>query len=118
LEDKNIKLKTELDQTNQKVLQFKKKNNGAEEREIEDLGAISLDDVRFLKFQLKKYKAKLLCSVCNTNEKDTILPCNHMFCRECINKNIESRQRQCPMDRKKIGHSDVKAIYWGSSDQM
>jgi len=71
-----------------------------------------------MKLQIKQYKEKLLCSICGTNERNCILPCFHMFCSDCITKNIDSRQRQCPLDRKKIGRSDMKPIYWGGGDQI
>ena len=40
-----------------------------------------------------------------------MLPCGHMFCRECIDKNMEARQRFCPLDKRKIGTKDVQNVY-------
>lgn len=54
---------------------------------------------------------KLICSICKINEKSCMLPCGHMFCRECIDKNMEARQRFCPLDKKKIGTKDVQNVY-------
>lgn len=71
------------------------------------------DEYSYLKNKVERYKNKLSCSICKMQEKQVILPCYHMFCEDCITKNIETRQRMCPLDRKKIGKNDVNRIYWG-----
>jgi E3 ubiquitin-protein ligase BRE1 len=40
-----------------------------------------------------------------------------MFCKSCIDANIESRKRKCPLDRKNFGRDDVKKIYWNDGDE-
>jgi late competence protein required for DNA uptake (superfamily II DNA/RNA helicase) len=59
---------------------------------------------------------KIKCSLCNNNHKEVILPCMHMFCEDCMNKNFESRQRQCPLDRTKLSKNDVKKLMWGADE--
>ena len=58
----------------------------------------------------------MTCPVCNERDRDVVLPCNHMFCSECMGKNIESRKRKCPMCRLPIDKKDLKKIPWGYSD--
>ncbi|CDJ27336.1 LOW QUALITY PROTEIN: uncharacterized protein EMH_0030890 [Eimeria mitis] len=42
-------------------------------------------------------RRRLLCGVCNERFKDHILvKCGHMFCQECIEKNVKARNRKCP----------------------
>jgi hypothetical protein len=40
-----------------------------------------------------------------------------MFCKSCIDKNLESRNRKCPLDRTKFGKDDVRKIYWNEGDE-
>ena len=55
----------------------------------------------------------LKCKVCNTRNKNVVLSrCYHTFCKECINANLEARQRKCPTCRHKITHDDVNQLYW------
>jgi E3 ubiquitin-protein ligase BRE1 len=72
-----------------------------------------LNDIEYLRLKANQYDSKIKCPVCNVKDKEVILPCFHMFCEECMNKNIDSRQRQCPLDRLKISKNDIKKIPWG-----
>ena len=59
-----------------------------------------------------KYKQMLRCKVCNTRTKDVLLAkCCHLFCRECITKNLQIRQRSCPTCRQKFTFDDVKQLW-------
>lgn len=69
-----------------------------------------------MRMKSRKYDARMKCPVCGEREKDVILPCTHMFCEECIQKNLASRSRICPIDRMKFQQSDVKKIMWGEGD--
>eukprot|EP00475_Leptophrys_vorax_P022264 TRINITY_DN30304_c0_g1_i3.p1 TRINITY_DN30304_c0_g1~~TRINITY_DN30304_c0_g1_i3.p1 ORF type:complete len:181 (+),score=51.73 TRINITY_DN30304_c0_g1_i3:375-917(+) len=63
--------------------------------------------------EMAAYKKMLTCTVCDVNQKETIIvSCNHMFCRECINKNIKARNRSCPSCKKRFGENDVHSIYF------
>ena len=57
----------------------------------------------------------MLCGICNIRNKEVLLECNHMYCEECINKNLDSRSRQCPLDRRKINKADVRKLIWGAA---
>jgi len=62
--------------------------------------------------ELKHVKFRLRCSVCNDREKSAIiLRCYHIFCRICIEKNLEVRSRKCPACGKSFAESDVRDIY-------
>ena len=42
--------------------------------------------------QVNHLKGRLACPVCNTRDKQVILVrCRHMFCRQCVDKNIKVR---------------------------
>ena len=70
-------------------------------------------ELRGLKIQVNQYKNKLICSVCSTNEKNCMLAkCTHMFCRSCIQDNINNRNRKCPQCKLAFSKQDVKAIYF------
>jgi E3 ubiquitin-protein ligase BRE1 len=43
------------------------------------------------------YRAMIKCPVCDTNNKDTVITkCGHAFCRGCLEKRLELRNRKCP----------------------
>ena len=55
----------------------------------------------------------ITCSVCNNEEKTVVLSkCFHTFCKKCIDKNIEIRDRKCPSCRIKFSAEDVKTLFW------
>jgi E3 ubiquitin-protein ligase BRE1 len=63
--------------------------------------------------QIAAYQKMLACTVCDVNQKETIIvSCNHMFCKECINKNIKNRNRRCPSCKKMFGENDVHTIFF------
>eukprot|EP00697_Spironema_sp_BW2_P013217 gnl/Spiro4/3211_TR1559_c0_g1_i1.p1 gnl/Spiro4/3211_TR1559_c0_g1~~gnl/Spiro4/3211_TR1559_c0_g1_i1.p1 ORF type:complete len:786 (-),score=249.72 gnl/Spiro4/3211_TR1559_c0_g1_i1:98-2455(-) len=65
-----------------------------------------------LQEELRVIKQGLNCSVCSTRKKDTILTkCFHMFCRHCVNKNLETRLRRCPTCKRPFGVDDTHAVY-------
>jgi hypothetical protein len=52
------------------------------------------------------------CSVCNYRAKSHVLMrCMHVFCKECIDKRIETRQRKCPTCGGSFGTNEVKQIW-------
>ncbi|OUM69680.1 hypothetical protein PIROE2DRAFT_37965, partial [Piromyces sp. E2] len=65
-----------------------------------------------LQKQLEEYKALLKCPSCNIKFKNHVLTrCMHVFCKECIDKRIESRQRKCPTCQEPFGKQDIKQIW-------
>ena len=79
------------------------------------IGGIS--EIDFLRLKVEKLENKLKCPACNSHYKEVILPCNHMFCEDCIMKNIKARQRQCPLDRLKISENEIRKIKWGEAEK-
>lgn len=58
------------------------------------------------------YKALLKCPTCQTNFKShVLLRCMHVFCKQCIDSRIETRQRKCPSCSEPFGAKDVRHIY-------
>jgi hypothetical protein len=54
----------------------------------------------------------MLCMTCHANENEVVLSCGHLSCSACIEESFNSRQRVCPVDRKKISRADVIKIFW------
>ena len=62
--------------------------------------------------QAARYLQLLKCPACDTNFKShVILRCMHVFCKSCMDKQLEFRQRKCPTCRESFGAKDVKEIY-------
>ncbi|QSL65159.1 hypothetical protein MERGE_002464 [Pneumocystis wakefieldiae] len=62
--------------------------------------------------ELKVYKSMAKCSVCETKWKNTAISlCGHVFCKECINKRIETRQRRCPSCNRGFGSGDILQVH-------
>ena len=67
----------------------------------------------FQQHQLKHYKGMVECKVCHTRHKSVILTrCFHLFCRECIDTAMATRQRRCPTCGVPIGKADIHDIFW------
>lgn len=68
--------------------------------------------VKDLEEQVNAYKSLLKCNTCNVKDKDTVLTkCMHVFCKDCIDKRVETRQRKCPNCGEPFSQSEVKTIY-------
>ena len=56
--------------------------------------------------------AAVTCSVCDINYKNRLLTkCCHMFCHDCIQENLRTRNRKCPECGTPFGQAEVKPIY-------
>ncbi|GMF19220.1 unnamed protein product [Phytophthora lilii] len=65
------------------------------------------------RFELRDLQKLVNCSVCQDRRKDVIISkCFHMFCKECIENNLKSRNRKCPTCKKMFGHDDVKTVWF------
>ncbi|KAK0621503.1 E3 ubiquitin-protein ligase bre-1 [Bombardia bombarda] len=54
----------------------------------------------------------VLCSVCRSNFKNTILKgCGHVFCNECVDNRLANRMRKCPSCNKAFDRSDAMAAH-------
>jgi E3 ubiquitin-protein ligase BRE1 len=61
---------------------------------------------------LRDWKRMAQCSVCNFKVKDHVITrCMHVFCKDCIDMRLETRQRKCPQCGGMFGPGDVKTIY-------
>jgi late competence protein required for DNA uptake (superfamily II DNA/RNA helicase) len=54
-------------------------------------GISNMTDLEYLQLKCQKYDNRMKCPICNVNDKEIILPCMHMYCNECIQKNLASR---------------------------
>ncbi|KAG0267119.1 E3 ubiquitin-protein ligase bre1 [Actinomortierella ambigua] len=62
--------------------------------------------------QAARYLKLLKCPACDVNFKShVILRCMHVFCKSCMDNQMEYRQRKCPTCRENFGAKDVKEIY-------
>ncbi|KAG0316737.1 E3 ubiquitin-protein ligase bre1 [Dissophora globulifera] len=62
--------------------------------------------------QAARYLKLLKCPACDMNFKShVILRCMHVFCKQCMDNQLEFRQRKCPTCRESFGAKDVKEIY-------
>ena len=67
----------------------------------------------FQQHQLKHYKGMMECKVCHSRHKSVILTrCFHLFCRECIDTAMATRQRRCPTCGVPIGKGDIHDVFW------
>ncbi|CAH0493074.1 unnamed protein product [Peronospora farinosa] len=65
------------------------------------------------RFELRDLQKLVNCSVCQDGRKDVIISkCFHMFCKECIENNLKSRNRKCPTCKKMFGQDDVKTVWF------
>jgi len=70
----------------------------------------TIDEV--LEEEVRMYKQKLTCPVCNVRKKDAVLTkCFHIFCFECMKLRYDTRQRKCPKCNAAFGASDFHRIY-------
>jgi E3 ubiquitin-protein ligase BRE1 len=69
--------------------------------------------VQELEEEITALKRLIKCNVCDTRMKDVIITkCWHMFCKQCINKNLEARHRKCPGCGHPFGAADVKQFFF------
>ncbi|URD94822.1 E3 ubiquitin-protein ligase BRE1-like [Musa troglodytarum] len=65
-----------------------------------------------LRQEVKEYRGILKCSICHDRQKEVVITkCFHLFCHQCVQKTIDSRQRKCRTCGLSFGPNDVKSIY-------
>ncbi|XP_021891145.1 E3 ubiquitin-protein ligase BRE1-like 2 isoform X2 [Carica papaya] len=64
-----------------------------------------------LQDEIKNCKNILKCGVCFDRPKEVvILKCYHLFCNQCIQRNLEIRHRKCPGCGTAFGQNDVRFV--------
>lgn len=97
LKHESVYLRTELDNTR---------------KAIDEIYANGGVNVQELKDQIDLYRKLLKCNSCKTRDKNAIITkCMHVFCRDCLDTRIETRQRKCPNCGEPFGQGDIKNIY-------
>ncbi|XP_073272670.1 E3 ubiquitin-protein ligase BRE1-like 2 isoform X4 [Primulina huaijiensis] len=67
--------------------------------------------IQKLQDEIKDCKAILKCGVCLDRPKEVvILKCFHLFCNQCIQRNLEIRHRKCPGCGTGFGQNDVRFV--------
>lgn len=62
--------------------------------------------------ELQIYKKLMKCNSCHLRDKNAVITkCMHVFCKQCLDTRIETRQRKCPNCGEAFGTSDVRMIY-------
>lgn len=75
-------------------------------------GAEQDEQANLLNAALKKYKDIRKCKMCETRDKNVLLvKCGHLFCRDCIMRNFQLRERHCPICRRIFTAEDIKAVW-------
>lgn len=119
LETKKAELEVDLRHASIKIKEFEHQRKNAQMSSrtsaLPSSGSPN-DMIEYLTLKVNKLEGMLKCGVCNNHYKEVVLSCNHMFCKECIDRNIESRYRMCPMDRSKINKADVRTLIWGANE--
>ncbi|CDW77526.1 ring zinc finger-containing protein [Stylonychia lemnae] len=100
--------KSQIDNLEAEIEQIKKSKST-----LNGSNAGSMSELEYFQLKSMKYDSRMKCPICGVKEKEVILPCMHMYCNDCIQKNLNSRQRQCPTDRIRFDRADVKFVIWG-----
>lgn len=94
------RLKDDFELVNKKYQSLRKKGSG---------GGIATSEVEE---ELSLYKKLLRCNSCHIREKNAVLSkCMHVFCRQCLEDRIETRQRKCPNCGDSFSATDIRTIY-------
>jgi E3 ubiquitin-protein ligase BRE1 len=65
-----------------------------------------------LEEEIAIYKKLMKCNSCHIRDKNAVITkCMHVFCRQCLDTRIETRQRKCPNCGEAFGANDVRHIY-------
>lgn len=91
------KLEEELKEWNEKVEQLSAQSGEAAIQKLQD--------------DIKECKSILKCGVCFDRPKEVVIvKCYHLFCNQCIQRNLEIRHRKCPACGTAFGQNDVRMV--------
>ncbi|KAK9173835.1 Zinc finger, C3HC4 type (RING finger) family protein [Cryptosporidium meleagridis] len=69
-------------------------------------------EINSLKSENQELLTLMKCSVCRDKVKDTVINrCGHIFCRDCIDRNLSSRNRKCPLCHINFDKNDTGRIF-------
>ncbi|KAH8581906.1 zinc finger protein [Cryptosporidium sp. chipmunk genotype I] len=69
-------------------------------------------EINTLKSENQELLTLMKCSVCRDKVKDTVINrCGHLFCRDCIDRNLSSRNRKCPLCHINFDKNDTGRIF-------
>jgi len=61
---------------------------------------------------LDTYRRIARCGICNDRWKDTTITlCGHVFCKTCVDRLIDTRQRRCPVCGKSFDRKDMLTVH-------
>ncbi|XP_051113494.1 E3 ubiquitin-protein ligase BRE1-like 2 isoform X2 [Andrographis paniculata] len=67
--------------------------------------------IQKLQDEIKDCKAIIKCGVCFDRPKEVVIvKCFHLFCNQCIQRNLEIRHRKCPGCGTAFGQNDVRFV--------
>ncbi|KAK9757637.1 hypothetical protein RND81_01G175900 [Saponaria officinalis] len=67
--------------------------------------------IQRLQEEIKECKSILKCGVCFDRPKEVVIvKCYHLFCNQCIQRNLEIRHRKCPACGTAFGQNDVRFV--------
>eukprot|EP00049_Salpingoeca_infusionum_P009904 m.168438 g.168438 ORF g.168438 m.168438 type:complete len:781 (+) comp14477_c0_seq1:185-2527(+) len=63
--------------------------------------------------QIDELKGRLTCPACNIRPKDTVMTkCFHVFCGQCVQARVDTRQRKCMLCSRAFGQHDFHKIFF------
>jgi E3 ubiquitin-protein ligase BRE1 len=111
-EKERIQLDESLMKAKNEVADHLKRAKAAENDDKKGDKVDSSVRVEHLNTYVNSLKSRIVCPVCNTRDKQVIIMrCRHMFCRQCIDTNIENRNRKCPGCGQKFSGKDISDIW-------
>ncbi|KAK7320550.1 hypothetical protein VNO77_30120 [Canavalia gladiata] len=67
--------------------------------------------IQKLENEIRICKNMIKCTVCTDRPKEVVIvKCYHLFCNQCIQRNLELRHRKCPACGTAFGQSDVRFV--------
>ncbi|GMH00180.1 hypothetical protein Nepgr_002019 [Nepenthes gracilis] len=91
------KLEEELKEWNDKVAEMTAETGEAAMQKLQE--------------EIKDCKSILKCGVCFDRPKEVVIvKCYHLFCNQCIQRNLEMRHRKCPGCGNAFGQNDVRFV--------
>lgn len=62
--------------------------------------------------ELAIYKKLMKCNSCHIRDKNAVISkCMHVFCKQCLDTRVETRQRKCPNCAEPFGANDIRLLY-------